>query len=65
MAHRDENGPYPTWLKHLPMLQIITALIIVALLTAFVTWLITDPLRKLKQATDSFARGNLDTRLPN
>ena len=65
VAHRDDHGPYPAWLKHLPVLQIITALIIVALLTAFVTWLITDPLRKLKQATDSFARGNLDTRLPN
>ena len=65
VAHRDNRGPYPAWLKHLPMLQIITALIIVALLTAFVTWRITNPLRKLKQATDSFARGNLDIRLPN
>jgi two-component system sensor histidine kinase CpxA len=46
------------------MLQLLTALVIVALLTAFVTWRITNPLRKLKQATDSFARGNLDTRLP-
>jgi two-component system sensor histidine kinase CpxA len=63
VAHRDNRGPYPAWLKHLPALQVITALFIVALLTAFVTWRITDPLRKLKQATDSFARGNLDTRL--
>jgi two-component system sensor histidine kinase CpxA len=65
VAHRDNRGPYPAWLKHLPMLQVITALIIVALLTAFVTWRITHPLRKLKQATDSFARGNLDIRLPD
>jgi two-component system sensor histidine kinase CpxA len=65
VAHRDDRGSYPAWLKHLPILQIITALIIVALLTAFVTWRITNPLRKLKQATDSFARGNLDIRLPN
>jgi len=64
VAYRDNRGPYPAWLKHLPMLQVLTALIIVALLTAFVTWRITNPLRKLKQATDSFARGNLDTRLP-
>jgi len=64
VAHRDNSGPYPAWLKHLPILQVITALVIVALLTAFVTWRITDPLRKLKQATDSFARGNFDTRLP-
>ena len=64
VAHRDNRGPYPAWLKHLPILQVITALVIVALLTAFVTWRITDPLRKLKQATDSFARGNFDTRLP-
>jgi len=64
VAHRDNRGPYPAWLKHLPILQVITALIIVALLTAFVTWRITHPLRKLKQATDSFARGNLDIRLP-
>ena len=63
VAHRDNRGPYPAWLKHLPVLQVITALFIVALLTAFVTWRITDPLRKLKQATDSFARGNLDTRV--
>ena len=65
VAHRDNRGPYPSWLKHLPILQVLTALVIVALLTAFVTWRITDPLRKLKQATDSFARGNLDTRLTN
>ena len=65
VAHRDDRGSYPAWLKHLPILQMITALIIVALLTAFVTWRITNPLRKLKQATDSFARGNLDIRLPN
>ena len=65
VAHRDNRGPYPAWLKHLPILQVLTALVIVALLTAFVTWRITDPLRKLKQATDSFARGNLDTRLTN
>ena len=65
VAHRDNRGPYPAWLKHLPILQVFTALVIVALLTAFVTWRITDPLRKLKQATDSFARGNLDTRLTN
>lgn len=65
IAHRDNRGPYPAWLKHLPVLQIITALIIVALLTAFVTWRITGPLRKLKQATHSFARGNFDTRLPD
>ena len=63
VAHRDNRGPYPAWLKHLPALQVITALFIVALLTAFVTWRITDPLRKLKKATDSFARGNLDTRV--
>ena len=63
VAHRDNRGPYPAWLKHLPVLQVITALFIVALLTAFVTWRITDPLRKLKKATDSFARGNLDTRV--
>ena len=63
VAHRDDRGPYPAWLKHLPALQVFTALLIVALLTAFVTWRITNPLRKLKQATDSFARGNLDTRL--
>ena len=63
VALRDNSGPYPTWLKHLPILQIVTALLIVALLTAFVTWHITDPLRKLKQATHSFARGNLNTRL--
>ena len=63
VAHRDNRGPYPAWFKHLPILQILTALAIVALLTAFVTWRITNPLRKLKQATDSFARGNLDTRL--
>jgi len=63
VAYRDNRGPYPAWLKHLPILQVITALIIVALLTAFGTWRITNPLRKLKQATDSFARGNLDTRL--
>ncbi len=65
IAHRDDRGPYPAWFKHLPVLQIITALIIVALLTAFVTWRITNPLRKLKQATNSFARGNFDTRLPD
>jgi len=64
VAYRDNRGPYPAWFKHLPMLQLLTALVIVALLTAFVTWRITNPLRKLKQATDSFARGNLDTRLP-
>lgn len=65
VALRVNSGPYPAWLKHLPILQIVTALLIVALLTAFVTWHITGPLRKLKQATHSFARGNLDTRLSN
>ncbi|MDC9719498.1 MAG: ATP-binding protein [Gammaproteobacteria bacterium] len=64
IAHKDNRGPYPAWLKHLPALQVFTALLIVALLTAFITWRITHPLRKLKQATDAFARGNLDTRLP-
>ena len=65
VAHRDNSGAYPAWFKHLPKLQIMTALAIVALLTAFITWRITNPLRKLKQATDSFARGNLNTRLPD
>jgi len=65
VALRENSGPYPTWLKHLPILQIVTALLIVALLTAFVTWHITGPLRKLKQATDAFARGHLNTRLHN
>lgn len=64
-VHDNDDSLYPSWLRHLPVLQILTALLIVALLTAFITWRITGPLRKLRQATDAFARGNLDTRLAN
>ena len=59
------NNSYQVWIKHLPALQIITALIIVALLTAFITWRITNPLASLRRATNDFARGQFDTRVDN
>ncbi|MDP6189759.1 MAG: ATP-binding protein, partial [Gammaproteobacteria bacterium] len=36
-----------------------------ALLTAFITWRITNPLASLRRATNDFARGQFDTRVDN
>ena len=59
------NNSYQGWIKHLPALQVTTALIIVALLTAFITWRITNPLASLRRTTNAFARGQFDTRVDN
>ncbi|MDP6968486.1 MAG: ATP-binding protein [Gammaproteobacteria bacterium] len=65
IARSSPNNSYQGWIKHLPALQVTTALIIVALFTAFITWRITNPLASLRRATNAFARGQFDTRVDN
>ena len=57
------DNSYQGWLKHLPGLQVTTALLIVALFTTFITWRITTPLASLRRTTNAFARGKFDTRV--
>ena len=63
VAQVDRASSYRYWAPHLPALQLFTALIIVALFTAFVTWRITKPLVLLRKATNAFARGKFDARV--
>jgi signal transduction histidine kinase len=63
VARVDRASSYQYWAPHLPALQLFTALIIVALFTAFVTWRITKPLVLLRKATNAFARGKFDARV--
>lgn len=63
VAHVDRSRAYEYWAPHMPALQLFTALIIVGLLTAFVTWRITKPLALLRRATNAFARGKFDARV--
>lgn len=63
VARTDRNSSYAYWTSHLPALQLFIALIIVGLLTAFVTWRITKPLVLLRRATNAFARGKFDARV--
>ena len=63
VARVDRDSRYAYWTSHLPALQLFIALIIVGLLTAFVTWRITKPLALLRRATNAFARGKFDARV--
>ncbi|MCP4789062.1 MAG: HAMP domain-containing protein [Gammaproteobacteria bacterium] len=63
VAYVFRKRAYQYWFPHLPALQLITALIIVASFTAFVTWRITNPINRLRRATNAFARGQFDTRV--
>ena len=65
VAHVARNRGYQGWFPHLPALQLLTALAIVALFTAFITWRITHPLSRLKKATNAFALGKLSSRVDN
>ena len=63
VAQVFRDSSYQYWFPHLPALQLFTALIIVAALTAFITWRITNPLNRLRQATNAFARGEFAARV--
>ncbi len=63
VAHAVGHTGYHRWFTHLPVLQLFSALVIVALFTAFITWRITNPLSRLRQATNAFALGQLDARV--
>ncbi len=63
VARVEHESAYLYWYSHLPALQLGLALIIVALFTAFITWRITDPLNRLRKATNAFAQGKFDARV--
>lgn len=63
VARVNRDHAYQYWFPHLPALQLFTALIIVASLTAFITWRITSPLNRLRRATNAFARGEFEARV--
>ena len=59
-SHRDFPGKPP---KDLPFLPLLIVLLSSLLFSAILAWYITRPIRHLREATNQFADGNLDTRV--
>jgi len=61
---RNAPGNYPKNLpRHLPLIPLLIVLLGSLLFSAILAWYITRPIRHLREATNTFADGKLDTRV--